>query len=244
MSEKAIREAERAYNADPSAEKLENLYYLLVRQEFLPTQNWRLSIDNQSFLDMIYHMLNHVNFSVRHQLVYELSKFDAASGDFLFHPFIVKALDDPEGRVQEEAISALKKYPADIAVPVLLKILESDLNDELKKEAIYSLDKFQDRRAVPFLIERLQSWELSSPSVRALGKIRDPRVVSALVSVLDHVFWGVRATAVQYLEEIQDPAAISALLQAYPHEKDNLVRYNISKALDSFREAGYQIDGL
>ena len=68
-------------------------------------------------------------------------------------------------------------------------------------------------------------------AVRALGEIKDPKTVNALLLVLRDKNKGVRRQAVLALAKIKDPRAIKSLFTMSMHDKDSMVRRDALRSL-------------
>ncbi len=117
-----------------------------------------------------------------------------ALGDPAAVPALTQMLQHQSIAISYAAANALGKIGDRAAVPALIQRLDSDTvgeNDEtsmLKQIVIMSLGKLGDPRAVVPLIQQLKAKDLRirAQTVTALGNLRDPAAIPALLEALTH----------------------------------------------------------
>ncbi|PLX80926.1 MAG: hypothetical protein C0616_06855 [Desulfuromonas sp.] len=123
-------------------------------------------------------------------------------------PFLVAALDDPDGEVRKRATRSLIKLNKS-ALPALLDYLPS-APARGAAGAIRALGDIGDRRALPVLLQLLDS-PMRREIFHALGKLKDPRAEQGLVAGLSDADWQNRMAAATALGPIGGPKAEAAL---------------------------------
>lgn len=123
-------------------------------------------------------------------------------------PFLIAALDDPEGEVRKRTTRSLIKLNQ-IAVPALLDYLPK-ANAGGGAGAIRALGDIGDRRALPVLLKMLDS-PMRREIFHALGKLKDPAAEHGLISGLSDADWENRMAAAMALGPIGGAKADAAL---------------------------------
>lgn len=148
-------------------------------------------------------------------------------------PAVVSMLDDQTASLRREAAATLGKIGDLRAVSALLAALE-DEEPQVRIAAANSLGVIGDITAVEPLCDRLgQSGAESAAAARALGELRDPRAISALVDALQsaQASSDLSHAAAQALAEIRHPDAVAGLVQAVLETENSNSRLAARRAL-------------
>jgi HEAT repeat protein len=89
-----------------------------------------------------------------------------------------------------------------------------DPDADVRWEAANALGEIKDPRAVPALLEALRAKDLQWHAALALGEIKDPRAVDPLIAALQNKDPEFREQVSSALGEIKDPRADAALIAA------------------------------
>jgi HEAT repeat protein len=121
--------------------------------------------------------------------------------------------------VRKAAAEALGMVNALCAVDMLGAAFFEDPNLSVSTAAATALGKIGDVSAVGLLAKEMGGSdplrvEMRRAAVKALGAIRAPRAVDALVAVLQNSHSDVRLVAIETLGEIRSPRAVDALVEA------------------------------
>jgi len=144
----------------------------------------------------------------------------------------------PDARVRRETVLALGKVGGEEAVPLLVKAL-SDPEANLRAASAMMLGLTRHAAAVTPLLARLpqeNDLEALLETIKALGRIGDPRSVPALAerasggSLFSRVPTPVRVEAVRALAEINSEAA-QAVLQRLQRDRSSEVREAVFKII-------------
>ncbi len=144
-------------------------------------------------------------------------------------PPLVKALADQDVEVRKYATRSLIKLNR-LAVAPLIFFLRQPQSPEAEGAAIRALGDIADPAAFEILLQHLDSANRADV-VTALGKLKDPRAVDALVAVLHDPSWRVRmnaATALGPIGSEQQAAALETLLE----DDVNVVREWAARSLE------------
>lgn len=144
-------------------------------------------------------------------------------------PPLVSILRDRDRSVREAAIGALAAI-GEASVPAVAACLD-DPDLSVQEAASAVLASIADDRALPPLLRALAShdWIVRMHAAKALGRVKDPCSVQALIPLLQDKVKAVREEAATTLAAIGD-AAFPALLKALTHQ-DWLVRLHAVEAL-------------
>ncbi len=159
---------------------------------------------------------------------------------------LIEFLQDSDSSVRLKAAVELHRYPGEPTVSALIKALK-DKDPEVRGAAAESLRLIRDHRAVEPLIEVLERDTENSPvyyAINALGYIRTPRSVEALVSALDRGKGDVSTLAFQ-LGEARAREAVEPLIrllrEGTPYQRRHaamaLGNIGDTRALEPLKEA-------
>ena len=148
-------------------------------------------------------------------LLHAIEKMNGAALDPLIH-----ALQDKEGTVRKFAAILLGKLGDPRAIEPLSMTLY-DMHHDVGRAAAESLAKF-GVPALDVLIEALSHPEMwiRIHSIHALGRIRDPRVVSALLEMLNDPEREVQKQVILTLGEVKDARSLPALQEIASRRTD------------------------
>ena len=120
------------------------------------------------------------------------------------------------------ALAALRDVPAELAVPLIEKVLY-DRNMPVRSMAIFSLGIKQTDACFPILIKLLESdpdYGIRADAAGALGYLEDPRALQPLVRAFyEDTDWLVRFSAAVALGNLKDLRAKAALLEALDSDR-------------------------
>lgn len=164
-----------------------------------------------------------------------------AAMDLYHHPgeatvtALVKALKDPDPEVRGCAAESLRLLRASSAVGPLIEVLETDSEHGPKYYAIKALGYIRTPSAVQALVSALER-RIGDLSELAfqLGELRAKAAVDALIRLLEDGTPYQRVHAAIALGSIGDRGALGPLERALSDPDDN-VRENVAKALKSLR---------
>ena len=90
-------------------------------------------------------------------------------------------------RARRTVLMALADEEGGNSVPVLIEVLKTETDPELKQQAIMGLGESKSDEAVPVLlgITKGQDVKLARVAVMALGEIGTPKAKAALVEILE-----------------------------------------------------------
>jgi HEAT repeat protein len=162
-------------------------------------------------LDPLLDCLRDQTWSVRAAAVESLCKLATGGAGLAWIDRLLGILCDPDARVRNSAITVLARIgPA--AVPVLAGAFAAP-DPDTARYAADALGELGDRHGVLPLVAALAhpSDEVKYRAMVALGRLRDPRALPALVRQLDGDLW-LQSAAVEALGAIGDPAATEPLL--------------------------------
>ena len=95
--------------------------------------------------------------------------------------------EDEHYSVRVSACQLLGRAGSDRAIKPLLKILEEDFNEAVRRECVAALAALKAVRAVPLLIEALRDANalVRTEAAKALGEMKAKKAASALLDALD-----------------------------------------------------------
>lgn len=117
---------------------------------------------------------------------------------------LVKALEDNDPEVREEAVDNLGESEDERAVAHLTEVLLKDRDVDVREVAAEALGEIGDARAISALIQALRDKDpgVRESAVDALAEIGGDRVIDPLMGALQDEDGDVREAAVDALEEI------------------------------------------
>jgi HEAT repeat protein len=132
-------------------------------------------------------------------------------GDPRAEPALISALDHPESAVQIAAIQALSLIGGKVSVEPLVRMLRSP-EEAVQRAAVAALARLEVSPA-RWLVEMLrrEAFDVRNAAARALGLIRGPLAIRALVEGLQDTDYQVRRTCVDALAG-QGKDAVDSLL--------------------------------
>jgi HEAT repeat protein len=175
-------------------------------------------------------MLNHAGEYVRGCSAKALGQI----GDSIAIPYLKDVLyHDEKDSVRKIAAESLGMIGDEHAIPILIESIRQGLINTCGVEA-NALIKFDLEKTIPPLIELLNSEDerLLIETIEALGIIRSPKAVSALLDTLRSKPQ-VKYTTVGALGAIQDSRAVSHLLELLKVETEGMMRRRLIWAIDN-----------
>jgi HEAT repeat protein len=126
-------------------------------------------------------------------------------------------LESPDLRDRMVALASLRNFPADIALPLIKKVLH-DESLQLRSMAVFALGVKVTPESYPILIDILAhdpDYGIRADAAGALGYLEDIRAFEALVRAFyEDTDWLVRFSAAVSLGNLKDPRAFDVLMQA------------------------------
>jgi HEAT repeat protein len=126
-------------------------------------------------------------------------------------------LESPDLRDRMVALASLRDFPADVALPLIKKVL-NDESLQLRSMAVFALGVKVTSESYPILIDILAhdpDYGIRADAAGALGYLEDIRAFEALVRAFyEDTDWLVRFSAAVSLGNLKDPRAFDVLMQA------------------------------
>lgn len=151
---------------------------------------------------------------------------------------LIQDLNHQDLEVRKNATIVLVNFRIKQAIEPLIKILEDDESDVMRKEAATALGKIGDERAIEPLIQALkdENSSIREAAAWALGAIGDAKAVEPLINALEDEVRDVRIAAIGALGKIGDERAIEPLKEAL-RDKSWFVRNAAEEALEMIEGA-------
>lgn len=151
---------------------------------------------------------------------------------------LVGALNDPDSRVLQAVLEGIKTLHVRASVPRLREILATHRAEpELVQATLEALGESGDAAAVPAITEFLTGSEPEKDqkarwaAANALGKLKQPDAVEALLPLLSDPYNDLRQAAVEALGRLAQPRAADGLSRVVQQDKDPVVRELAAQAL-------------
>jgi HEAT repeat protein len=126
-------------------------------------------------------------------------------------------LESPDLRDRMVALAALRDVPADVALPLIKKVL-NDKSLQLRSMAVFALGIKVTPESYPILIDILVNdpdYGIRADAAGALGYLEDIRAFEGLVRAFyEDTDWLVRFSAAVSLGNLKDPRAFDVLMKA------------------------------
>lgn len=137
---------------------------------------------------------------------------------------LLKALEDPEPSVRQEAALALGFFKGKKGVLSLISMLTSEEDPAVKIAVVEALGQLKNRKATAQLAETLwdPAVEVRLAASKALGQMGDPGATLALTERLKDSSAAVRRTAAASMTRIGDHRAIRPLIGCLKDEDDKV----------------------
>jgi HEAT repeat protein len=146
---------------------------------------------------------------------------------------IATQLESNNSRDRLRALVSLRDFPAEDAVPLILKAID-DENLQIRSMAVFALGIKPTEACFPVLARILETesdYGIRADAAGALGYLKDIRAVEPLMRAFyEDVEWLVRFSAAVSLGNLGDPRAFDALIEAL-RAKETLVRQGAIAAL-------------
>jgi HEAT repeat protein len=130
---------------------------------------------------------------------------------------LTQQLESPDLRDRMVALASLRNVPADVALPLIKKVL-NDESLQLRSMAVFALGIKVTSESYPILIEILANdpdYGIRADAAGALGYLEDVRAFEALVRAFyEDTDWLVRFSAAVSLGNLKDPRAFDVLMKA------------------------------
>jgi len=151
---------------------------------------------------------------------------------------IAELIDNPDSKARLKAAIELSRNPSEASTSALIRGLK-DSAANVRGCCAESLRMLKDSKAVEPLIEILLTDTEHGPvyyAAKALGTIRTPRAVEALVAALEQRKGDISELCLQ-LGEIQAPAAVEPLISAVK-DRENVSSYARRHAVMALEKIG------
>ncbi len=191
--------------------------------------------DNQAVVAALEKAANDEDKNVRIDVVYALYELGPPSSKNIF----IEGLNDEESRIRSYSATALGSFKDAEAAHALVRALEHETDEDVRRVIASSLGKLGSEYAVEALVTALP---LETETVRAdiaakLGEVKTPRAIQVLTELLlTDPSPKVRAKAATALLYARDPSTIPALVSALK-DRVPIVRRPASEALLYFGDA-------
>jgi HEAT repeat protein len=130
---------------------------------------------------------------------------------------LTQQLESPDLRDRMVALASLRHVPADVALPLIKKVL-NDESLQLRSMAVFALGVKVTPESYPILIDILANdpdYGIRADAAGALGYLEDVRAFEALVRAFyEDTDWLVRFSAAVSLGNLKDPRAFDLLMRA------------------------------
>ena len=130
---------------------------------------------------------------------------------------LTQQLESPDLRDRMVALASLRHVPADVALPLIKKVL-NDESLQLRSMAVFALGVKVTPESYPILIDILANdpdYGIRADAAGALGYLEDIRAFEALVRAFyEDTDWLVRFSAAVSLGNLKDPRALDLLMRA------------------------------
>jgi HEAT repeat protein len=145
---------------------------------------------------------------------WEIGKVFVRLGNITITPLIdILEDEDAESELRWYAVRILGELKNPIAIASLVKFLQANENEEFKAIAAAALAKI-GKSAITTLSELLASKDTRVFAVRSLSYIRQPEIITPLLSVVQDPLVEIRAIAIEALSSFHDPRIPPILLNA------------------------------
>lgn len=153
---------------------------------------------------------------------------------------LLSATADPSPQVRSAAVQALVTLDNPIALARLREIIVDDPVPSVVVHAIEGLGASALEHDLTMLMSLCtsQDHEVVKAAARALESFPQHRATAALLGLLGHERWDVRAAAAQVLAKRGDPTAQAPLRMVLESEEDELVRDLVADAMERLSRAG------
>lgn len=150
----------------------------------------------------------------------------------------IKALQDEDWRIRQDAAWKLAKLGNSRAVEPLGQVLQEDPDKQVREAAARALGKLEDIKAITSLAQALEDddWRVRWGAAEALGEIKDEKAVAPLLQVLMDEDWTVQEAAAAALDKLRwnpkvlgrlGEIAVPPLLKILRDESNKLRRWAV-----------------
>lgn len=139
-------------------------------------------------------------------------------------------------RMKEAGIELIRRYGGERTVPLLIEVIRTQPDAELRKSAIHTLGRTRDERAFEVLLELVRNGsgddEVSKAAVFAISRFEGERARNTLVEMARGAkSKEVRKDAIFWLSGNADDATLDELLRIFQAEQDVEIKKQIIFAL-------------
>ncbi len=138
-------------------------------------------------------------------------------------------------RMKEAGIELIRRYGREQTVPLLIEVIRTQTDSELRKSAIHTLGRTGDERAFEVLMELVKTSaddEVSKAAVFAISRFEGDKARSALFEMARSAkSKEVRKDAIFWLAREGDDATLDELLRIFQAESDAEIKKQIIFAL-------------
>ncbi len=126
---------------------------------------------------------------------------------------LIKALQDKEWTVRENAVIELGEIPSDTVVHHIIKALKDDVW-RVRYTTLDVLSKKRSDMVIKEITKYIHDdvWHVRYQAVEALGRMESDKVVKPLMPALDDQNWQVRQRAIDVLGDLRSKRALGSLI--------------------------------
>lgn len=133
-------------------------------------------------------------------------------------PMLLEALQDDNTNVVYNVVECLGDIGDPRAVPVLMRLLHTHVDEWVRAATLEALGKIGDQRAVDLLLSLVNKELVVDPLINALGTLGDSRAIPVLVNYLKEDDRDIRELALKALATIWEEMVTIAEFTGVQHE--------------------------
>ncbi len=145
-------------------------------------------------------------------------------------------------RMKEAGIELIRRFGGEQTVPLLIEVIRSQSDPELRKAAIHTLGRTEDERAFDVLLELVNTStddEIAKAAVFAISRFDGDKARNTLVGMARNAkSREVRKDAIFWLSRNSDDATLDELMKIFQSETDVEVKKQIVFALKRMGSPG------
>lgn len=200
-------QAQIAYDAADWSGVLQSVQQLIIGED---STNPEILKNQQYLLDLSLSVLEMGDFQQR----WEIAKVFVRLGNVAITPLIdILEDEDAESELRWYAVRILGDLKNPKAIASMVQFLQTTDDEELKAHAAAALGQIGPS-AIAALSELLTSVDTRVLAVRSLSYIRQPEIITPLLSVVQDPLVEIRAIAIEALSSFHDPRIPPILLNA------------------------------
>jgi twitching motility protein PilT len=156
--------------------------------------------------------------------------------------FVAPYLKSPSDAIRRFAVQLIGRLGDVQSIPVLLTVAEADSDWWIREQAVVGIGKVKDPRALAALISLLRHPELHLSLLEAFTGLQAREAIQAAVPLLTSDLADVRLAAAKFIGSFRDPA-LAPLLQRLVLDEDSRVRQHVGNLLSEWSETSAMVDG-